>query len=58
MLAMASPYRYRDGLARVGQAWHYRFRLRGTTHQAMHAAPWPDALATQRFPQRHLMRHP
>ena len=33
MLAMASPYRYRDGLARVGQAWHYRFRLRGTTHQ-------------------------
>ena len=33
MLAMASPYKYRDSLARVGEAWRYRFRFRGITYQ-------------------------
>lgn len=33
MGAMASPYQYRDGLARVGERYHYRFRWKGTIYQ-------------------------
>lgn len=33
MPPMVSPYKYKDGLARVGEHWHYRFRWKGTTYQ-------------------------